>query len=138
MAITNRSDPDDYYFEPGLTDEERDDPFGSLYTFELLLAVVMYSVMFAIAAVGNLAVFVTIVRNKNKTRFDWLILNLTIADMIVTFVFMPVQIGWHHTVTWYAGYTGCKILMVLHMFGFYLSASIRAVICIDRYVNLCV
>ena len=132
MAITNRSDPDDYHFEPGLTDEERDDPFGSLYTFELLLAVVMYSVMFAIAAVGNLAVFVTIVGYKSKSRFDWLILNLTIADMIVTFVLMPVRIGWHRTVTWKAGDAGCKILMVLNQFGFYLSASIRAVVCIDR------
>ena len=136
MASTNRSTTDNYYLKPKLTDEVVDVPFESESTFEIILTVVIFSVMFVIAAIGNLAVFVVIVRNKNKSQFDWLILHLAIADMIVTFLAMPMEVGWHLTQTFEASDVGCRVLMCLYMFGFYLSASIRAVICIDRLVSL--
>ena len=136
MASTNRSTTENYYFKPKLTDVVVDVPFESESTFDIILTVVIFSVMFVIAAIGNLAVFVVIVKNKNKSQFDWLILHLAIADMIVTFLVMPMEVGWHLTQIWKADDAACKILMFLNLFGFYLSASIRAVICIDRLVSL--
>ena len=38
-------------------------------------------------------------------------MHLCIADLIVTFVMLPMEIGWHLTVSWKAGDLGCRLLM---------------------------
>ena len=96
--------------------------------------VIVLSVLFVIAALGNLGVFINIIRYKIKSRFNCLILHLTISDMITTFLTMPSVIGMLCTVTWRASNAGCKILMFLDQVGIYSSSALRAVICLDRSV----
>ena len=60
-------------------------------------------------------------------------MHLTISDLIVTFVMMPMEIGWHVTVSWRAGDIGCRILMFFRVFGFYLSSFVLIAVCVDRY-----
>lgn len=51
----------------------------------------------------------------------------------VTFLMMPLEIGWASTVSWYAGDAMCRIMMFFRMFGLYLSSFILVCISVDRY-----
>ena len=111
-------------------------PAALKFSDDGLMSVVAYSILFVVAATGNLTVFLTLVRHRKKSRVNWFIMHLAIADIIVTFVMMPLEVAWHLTVSWRAGDVACRILMFLRVFGFYLSSSILIVICLDRYVHI--
>lgn len=113
--------------------QDQDITFNS----ERALAVAEYSVLFAIAAFGNLTVFITLIRSRlnrsTHSRLNLFIMHLCIADLIVTFVMMPLEIVWHITVAWLAGDASCRLLMFWRAFGFYLSSFILVAISLDRY-----
>lgn len=93
-----------------------------------------YSCFFFIAAVGNLTVFITLFRNRSdRSRVNMFIMHLSIADLIVTFIMLPLEIGWNATVEWLAGNAACRILMFFRTFGLYLSSFVLVVISLDRY-----
>ncbi|XP_064474903.1 adipokinetic hormone/corazonin-related peptide receptor variant I-like [Ornithodoros turicata] len=99
-----------------------------------LVQVVGYSVLFVVAAAGNVPVFVTLLRNRNrKSRIKLVIMHLTIADLIVTFIMIPLEIIWRLTVQWLAGNAMCKLMQVLRAFGPYLSSMVLVCISLDRY-----
>ena len=99
-----------------------------------LISVVSYSVLLVIGGLGNLMVFMTLFRNRHRrSRVNRFIMHLSVADMIVTFVMMPLEIGWHLTVSWQAGDASCRALMFFRAFGFYLSSFILVSISLDRY-----
>ncbi len=99
-----------------------------------LVSVIAYTLLFFVAAIGNLTVFVTLFRNRQrKSRVNLFIMHLAIADMIVTFIMMPMEISWHVTVSWNAGDVSCRIMMFWRAFGFYLSSFILVAISLDRY-----
>ena len=50
----------------------------------------------------------------------------------VTCILMPIEIGWAATVQWLAGDFLCRVLLVLRVFGLYLSNFILVCISIDR------
>lgn len=109
-------------------------PKEMLFNDDSLVSVVAYSVLFVIAALGNMTVFLTLFRNRHrKSRVNLFIMHLSIADLIVTFVMLPIEIGWHLTVSWKAGDIGCRLLMFLRAFGFYLSSFVLIAISLDRY-----
>lgn len=109
-------------------------PRDLTFNEDSLISVVAYVVLFVIGATGNLSVFITLFRNKRRmSRVNKFIMHLSIADMIVTFIMMPLEVGWHLTVSWEAGDTACRILMFFRAFGFYLSSFILITISLDRY-----
>ncbi|KAK2144564.1 hypothetical protein LSH36_746g01090 [Paralvinella palmiformis] len=109
-------------------------PREMVFNDDSLVSVVTYVILFVIAAVGNLTVFVALYRNrKRRSRVNLFIMHLSVADMIVTFVMMPMEIGWHVTVSWKAGDVGCRVFMFFRTFGFYLSSFILIAISLDRY-----
>ena len=56
-----------------------------------------------------------------------------IADMIVTFLHMPLAIGWSLTVYWMAGDFFCRLLKFFDIFGMFLSSNILICISLDRF-----
>lgn len=99
-----------------------------------LVAIVVYSCLFVVAAVGNVTVFVTLYRNRHrKSRINLMIMHLAIADMVVTFVMIPLEVGWRATTQWLAGNAACKILLFLRAFGLYLSSMVLVCVSLDRY-----
>ncbi|XP_064110501.1 vasopressin V1a receptor-like isoform X2 [Macrobrachium nipponense] len=95
---------------------------------------IAYSLLFPFAAVGNLVVFVALFRNRHrKSRVNMMIMHLSLADMIVTFVFLPTEITWHITIEWVFGNVGCKVYKFLSAFGFYMSSMVLVCISLDRY-----
>ncbi len=112
-------------------------PNEFLFNDDTLVSVTIYGILFLVAAIGNLTVFTTLFRNRQrKSRVNLCIMHLCIADMIVTFIMIPLEVGWHVTVSWKAGDLACRILMFFRPFGFYLSSFILVVISVDRYLAI--
>nr|WDY64293.1 AKH receptor [Aplysia californica] len=104
------------------------------FTDDNAVSVAAYSCLFVVAAVGNLTVFITLFRNRGvKSRINMFIMHLAIADLIVTFMMLPLEIAWHSTVAWKAGDAVCRLLMFFRAMGFYLSSCILVSISLDRY-----
>lgn len=104
------------------------------FTDDNIVSVVAYSCMFVVAACGNLTVFITLFRNRSaKSRINMFIMHLAIADLIVTFIMLPLEIAWNSTVAWLAGDVACRLLTFFRAVGFYVSSFILVSISLDRY-----
>lgn len=107
------------------------------FSSDNLMSVVAYSCLFVIAAVGNLTVFITLFRTRRrKSRVNTFIMHLAIADLIVTFIMLPLETAWHIAVAWHAGEFACRLLMFFRAFGFYLSSFVLVAISLDRYFSI--
>ncbi|XP_035704291.1 gonadotropin-releasing hormone receptor-like [Folsomia candida] len=100
--------------------------------------VVAYSILFVVAATGNLTVFFSVCHQlaKLKWRITVLMLHLSIADLIVTFFLMPLEICWRLTIQWMGGELLCKVCQFLRAFGLYLSSNILICISLDRFIAI--
>ncbi|XP_044735225.1 gonadotropin-releasing hormone receptor isoform X2 [Chrysoperla carnea] len=100
-----------------------------------MLSIIVYSILMVISATGNITVLVLILQRRKKTRsrINMMLMHLAIADLIVTFLMMPLEIGWAITVSWKAGDAMCRIMAFFRMFGLYLSSFILVCISVDRY-----
>lgn len=98
------------------------------------VVVAVYCVLFSVAAVGNLSVFITLLRARHrKSRISLLMSHLAAADLIVTFVMIPLEVAWRVTTKWLAGNFACKLFLFLRAFGLYLSSNVLVCISLDRY-----
>ncbi|XP_026678489.1 gonadotropin-releasing hormone II receptor-like [Diaphorina citri] len=111
-----------------------------------VVAIVTYSVLMVISAIGNITVLSTILRRRRKTRsrINTMLMHLAIADLIVTFLMMPLEIVWNYHVQWIFGDTWCRITAFFRIFGLFLSGFILICISVDRstvnvkvFVNRC-
>ncbi|XP_033218326.1 gonadotropin-releasing hormone II receptor [Belonocnema kinseyi] len=100
-----------------------------------VVSIATYSVLMVISAIGNSTVLFLISRRRrnSKTRINTMLMHLAIADLLVTFLMMPLEIGWAITVSWKAGDAMCRIMAFFRIFGLYLSSFILICISIDRY-----
>ena len=70
----------------------------------LLLNVVGYTFMFIMGTIGNTVVGFLSYRqnvspeNKGRTNVHKMVLHLTVADLIVSYVVIPLEIGWRLSV----------------------------------------
>lgn len=93
-----------------------------------------HSILMVISAIGNGTVLVLLIRRrlKSPSRIDTMLMHLAIADLLVTFLLMPLEIGWAYTVMWLAGDMMCRIMSFLRVFGLYLSSFVLICISVDR------
>ncbi|KAK9506696.1 hypothetical protein O3M35_008584 [Rhynocoris fuscipes] len=99
-----------------------------------LIVVIAYTFLFIIAAIGNLTVFITLLRGRHrKSRISLMITHLAAADLCVTFIMIPLEIGWRLTTQWIAGNVACKVFLFLRAFGLYLSSNVLVCVSVDRY-----
>lgn len=90
-------------------------------------------ILCGISAFCNLAVlWAAHSDGKRKSHVRMLIINLTVADLLVTFVVMPVDAVWNITVQWLAGDFACRLLMFLKLQAMYSCAFVTVVISLDR------
>ena len=59
-----------------------------------------------------------------------------IADLIVSYVVIPLEIGWAISVQWYAGDFGCRLLMFIRALAFYLSSMLLVSLTLDRFLAI--
>ena len=95
---------------------------------------IAYSTLFPFAAIGNLLVVGALFRSRHrKSRVNLMIFHLSLADMIVTFIFLPMEITWQVSIQWQFGNVGCKVYKFFSAFGFYMSSMVLVCISLDRY-----
>ncbi|XP_055639936.1 adipokinetic hormone/corazonin-related peptide receptor variant I [Toxorhynchites rutilus septentrionalis] len=99
------------------------------------LQIIVYSILMIISAIGNITVLTLIIRRRIKThsRIDMMLTHLAIADLMVTFLMMPLEIAWAYTVRWMAGDIMCRLMAFFRTFGLYLSSFVLVCISVDRY-----
>uniref|UniRef100_A0A673C2C4 Type II GnRH receptor n=1 Tax=Sphaeramia orbicularis TaxID=375764 RepID=A0A673C2C4_9TELE len=93
-------------------------------------------VLFLFAACSNLALLVSVWCGRGRrlaSHLRPLMLSLAAADLMVTFVAMPLDAVWNVTVQWYGGDALCKLLCFLKLFAMQASAFVLVVISLDRH-----
>ena len=63
-------------------------------------------------------------------------LHLLTADLMVSYVVIPLEIGWTITVQWHAGDVGCKLLMFIRALAYYLSSMLLVCLTLDRFLAI--
>ncbi|KAK0048690.1 gonadotropin-releasing hormone II receptor, partial [Biomphalaria pfeifferi] len=86
--------------------EELTLPREMTFTEDNMFSVVAYCCLFVVSLVGNLMVFTTLWGSRHS-RVNLCILHLSIADLFVACVFLPLETTWHITVSWRAGDIAC-------------------------------
>ncbi|KAM4593842.1 putative gonadotropin-releasing hormone II receptor [Odontesthes bonariensis] len=94
--------------------------------------VIITFILCGISTLCNLAVLLAANSHKRKSHVRVLIINLTAADLLVTFIVMPVDAVWNITVQWLAGDLACRLLMFLKLQAMYSCAFVTVVISLDR------
>lgn len=92
-------------------------------------------VLFLFAAGSNLALLASVWCGRGRrlaSHLRPLMLSLASADLMMTFVVMPLDAVWNVTVQWYGGDALCKLLCFLKLFAMHASAFILVVISLDR------
>uniref|UniRef100_A0A3B5BGX7 Type II GnRH receptor n=1 Tax=Stegastes partitus TaxID=144197 RepID=A0A3B5BGX7_9TELE len=103
------------------------------FTTAAKVRVIITFILCSISAFCNLAVLLAAHSDgKRKSHVRVLIINLTVADLLVTFIVMPVDAVWNITVQWLAGDFACRLLMFLKLQAMYSCAFVTVVISLDR------
>ncbi|XP_034535410.1 putative gonadotropin-releasing hormone II receptor [Notolabrus celidotus] len=103
------------------------------FTTAAKVRVVITCILCGMSAFCNLAVlWAAHTDGKRKSHVRVLIINLTVADLLVTFIVMPVDAVWNITVQWLAGDFACRLLMFLKLQAMYSCAFVTVVISLDR------
>ncbi|KAM4581406.1 gonadotropin-releasing hormone II receptor-like isoform 1-T3 [Odontesthes bonariensis] len=92
-------------------------------------------ILFLFAACSNLALLASVWCGRGRrlaSHLRPLMLSLASADLMMTFVVMPLDAVWNVTVQWYGGDALCKLLCFLKLFAMHASAFILVVISLDR------
>lgn len=102
---------------------------------------VLYAIIFPIALLGNsLVLYVVFKRQSMRSVLNLLIVNMAIADLLVTVFIMPYSVAYLFVeLEWFSGIVGLILCKTIH---FSLTASIAAsvitliVITVDRFVSI--
>ncbi|GAU91723.1 hypothetical protein RvY_03928-2 [Ramazzottius varieornatus] len=101
-----------------------------------VMVIVTYANLMWISLLGNCIVLWKLYYRKNRSRVHFMLLHLCIADLLVTVIEMPLQIGWKSTVEWVAGDVFCRLFGYLRVIGLYLNAFLLIAISIDRFMSV--
>ncbi|KAG5264788.1 hypothetical protein AALO_G00258030 [Alosa alosa] len=106
------------------------------FTVAARFRVAATAVLFVFAAASNLAVLLSVTLGRGRrlaSHLRPLIASLASADLVMTFVVMPLDAVWNVTVQWYAGNIMCKLLCFLKLFAMHSAAFILVVVSLDRH-----
>ncbi|GLV39252.1 Crustacean cardioactive peptide receptor [Carabus blaptoides fortunei] len=113
---------------PTVTDEINSFFFYKTEQFTILW------ILFVTIVIGNSAVLLTLTFNKSrKSRMNFFIKQLAIADLTVGLISVLTDIIWRMTVTWHAGNVACKLIRFLQATVTYSSTYVLVALSIDRY-----
>ncbi|XP_043533242.1 gonadotropin-releasing hormone II receptor-like [Chiloscyllium plagiosum] len=103
------------------------------FTAAAKVRVIVTFCFFTVSMFSNTAVLLNVIKKRRNSHIRNLILSLTVADLMVTVLVMPLDAVWNITVQWYAGNVACKALNFLKLFAMYASALVLVVISMDRH-----
>ncbi|XP_005182982.3 cardioacceleratory peptide receptor [Musca domestica] len=110
-----------------------DDNLNSFYFYETEQFAVLW-ILFTIIVLGNSAVLFVMFMNKNrKSRMNYFIKQLALADLCVGLLNVLTDIIWRITISWRAGNIACKIIRFSQVCVTYSSTYVLVAMSIDRY-----
>ncbi|XP_028936750.1 orexin receptor type 1 [Ornithorhynchus anatinus] len=126
--------PDDY-------DDEflrylwRDYLYPKQYEWALIVA---YVAVFLVALVGNVLVCLAVWRNHHmRSVTNYFIVNLSLADVLVTAICLPASLLVDITESWFFGQTLCKVIPYLQTVSVSVSVLTLSFIALDRWYAIC-
>ncbi|XP_035895039.1 gonadotropin-releasing hormone receptor-like [Anopheles stephensi] len=124
-----------FYANESSGEEYYEMPIDMRFNSGHILSIMVYSTLMVFSATGNLTVLRILAQRKVRasSRINIMLAHLAIADLLVTFLMMPLEIGWAYTVRWTAGDVMCRVMAFFRTFGLYLSSFILICISVDRY-----
>lgn len=71
----------------------------------------IYCVMFIIGFIGNIFVLISLYKNdrKSRRRENTLFIHLSLVDLLIVMVIVPVEVYWKSTYSWELGLFACKL-----------------------------
>ncbi|KAL4220664.1 Orexin receptor type 2 [Mactra antiquata] len=98
----------------------------------------LYICTFFVGLIGNSLVCFSIIRNKNmRTITNIFIMNLSVADLAVILICLPLSLVFDVTSTWFFGTVGCCIYSFLSTFSINVSVLTLSAISVERWYAIC-
>ncbi|XP_065354334.1 cardioacceleratory peptide receptor [Calliphora vicina] len=117
----------------GVNIDDDDDNLNSFYFYETEQFAVLW-ILFTIIVLGNSAVLFVMFLNKNrKSRMNYFIKQLALADLCVGLLNVLTDIIWRITISWRAGNVACKLIRFSQVCVTYSSTYVLVAMSIDRY-----
>ncbi|XP_052129122.1 cardioacceleratory peptide receptor-like [Frankliniella occidentalis] len=112
---------------------DTDPDLNKYYFFQTTQFAVLWA-LFVLIVLGNSAVLLALAFNKHrKSRMNFFIMQLAIADLAVGLISVPTDLVWYMTVEWHAGNLACKLIRYLQVLVTYSSTYVLVALSIDRY-----
>ncbi|KAH8404256.1 hypothetical protein KR215_002687 [Drosophila sulfurigaster] len=109
------------------------DNLNSFYFYETEQFAVLW-ILFTVIVLGNSAVLFVMFINKNrKSRMNYFIKQLALADLFVGLLNVLTDIIWRITISWRAGNLACKVIRFSQVCVTYSSTYVLVAMSIDRY-----
>ncbi|XP_026877120.2 arginine vasopressin receptor 1Ab isoform X1 [Electrophorus electricus] len=112
------------------------DPFGRNEEVAKLEIIVL-SVTFLVAVVGNLSVLMAMYNTKKSSRMNLFIKHLSLADLVVAFFQVLPQLCWEITFRFYGPDFLCRVIKHLQVLGMFASTYMTVMMTVDRYIAIC-
>ncbi|XP_034966496.1 orexin receptor type 2 [Zootoca vivipara] len=97
-----------------------------------------YIIVFIVALVGNILVCVAVWKNHHmRTVTNYFIVNLSLADVLVTITCLPATLVVDITETWFLGDSLCKVIPYLQTVSVSVSVLTLSCIALDRWYAIC-
>ncbi|XP_043276709.1 cardioacceleratory peptide receptor isoform X2 [Venturia canescens] len=120
-------------FNLSFLDGNTTNEIDSFYFYETEQFTVLW-LLFAVIVAGNTAVLAGLLLGKRrKSRMDFFIKQLALADLLVGLISVLTDIVWRTTVAWHAGNVACKLVRFSQVVVTYSSTYVLVALSIDRY-----
>ncbi|XP_033116117.1 cholecystokinin receptor type A-like [Anneissia japonica] len=102
------------------------------------LLIILYSITFLLAVVGNILVMVTIVQNKRmRTVTNVFLFSLSVSDLCLALLCMPFTLVGNVLRTFIFPYSLCKIILYFQGVSVNISTWTMVAISVERYFAIC-
>lgn len=115
------------------SDEDKLSEFMSDLRSQVLIEKIIYASLFVIGSFGNMFVLYNLFQPRFKSKMNYLIRHLAVADLMVIFLTVGVELIWRITIKWETGELGCKIVQFWRIFPLYLTSLMMICISLDRF-----
>ncbi|XP_067863045.1 orexin receptor type 2-like [Heptranchias perlo] len=100
--------------------------------------IIGYIIIFVVALVGNILVCFAVWKNHHmQTVTNYFIVNLSLADLLVTAICLPASLVVDITESWFFGQTLCKVIPYLQTVSVSVSVLTLSFIALDRWYAIC-
>lgn len=106
---------------------------GSEYFYQVEQLTFLW-ILLSLIVIGNATVLIALMMSKGrKSRMNFFIKNLAVADLCVGLISVLTDIIWKITISWELGLIACKLIRFLQAVVTYASTYVLVALSIDRY-----